>query len=178
MPSEVTVQSTLFESLVRLARPDAKLQAEFLAAGFDMDKPRATYPAAVFAGCQEATVRHRYAGLDRKSAYRTLGRELVRSYFDTLVGKVVGMALKVAGPERAMKRVSLSFSSVFSPVDIQVESLGPADWRVRFRSYPFPAEAAAGTCEGALRQAGATEPQVNVERYEPPDGFDLRIRWS
>ncbi len=177
MPTEVTVQSTLFESLVRLSKPDAALQAEFLAAGFDMEKPRAVYPSAVFIGCQDAVVRLRYAAMDRRAAYRELGRGLVRSYFETLVGKVVAMALKVAGPERAMKRVSLSFSSVFSPVDIQVESLGPADWRVRFRGYPFPAEAAAGTCEGALRQAGASEPQVDVERYEPPDGFDLRIRW-
>jgi hypothetical protein len=31
-------------------------------------------------------------------------------YFETLVGRVVGMALKVAGPERAMKREALSFS--------------------------------------------------------------------
>ncbi|WP_426752483.1 DUF2378 family protein [Myxococcus sp. Y35] len=177
MTTEVTVQSTLFESLVRLAKPDAALQAEFLAAGFDMDKPRASYPSAVFIACQDAVVRHRFAGMDRKSAYRELGRGLVRSYFDTMVGKVVGIALKVAGPERAMKRVGLSFSSVFDPVDIQVESQGPANWRARFRGYPFPAEAAAGTCEGALRQAGASEPEVVVERYEPPDGFDLRIRW-
>ena len=90
---------------------------------------------------------------------------------------MVGVALKMAGPERAMKRVGLSFSSVVSPVDIQTERLGAADWRVRFRGYPFPAEAAAGTCEGALLQAGATAPRVEVERREGTDGFDLRIRW-
>ncbi|MFP2909961.1 DUF2378 family protein [Pyxidicoccus sp. 3LFB2] len=177
MPTEVTVQSTLFESLVRFTKPDKKLRADFLAAGYDVDKPRPTYPAAVYLACQDAAVRHLFAGRERKEALREMGREMVRAYFDTLVGRVVGMALKMAGPERAMKRVALSFSSVVAPVDIQTEKLGPADWRVRFRGYPFPADAAAGTCEGALRQAGATAPRVELERHEPPNGFDLRIRW-
>lgn len=177
MPTEVTVQSTLFESLVRFTKPDAKLRAEFLAAGYDVDKPRPSYPASVYLACQGAAVRHKYPGRERRDALRDMGREMVRTYFDTLVGRVVGMALKMAGPERAMKRVGLSFSSVVSPVDIQTERVGPADWRVRFRGYPFPAEAAAGTCEGALLQAGATAPRVEVERREGTDGFDLRIRW-
>ncbi|MFP2928777.1 DUF2378 family protein [Pyxidicoccus sp. 3LG] len=177
MPTEVTVQSTLFESLVRFTRPDTKLKAAFLAAGYDVDKPRATYPAAVYLACQDAAVRHLYPGRERNAALREMGREMVRAYFDTLVGKVVGMALKVAGPERAMRRVGLSFSSVVHPVDIVVERLAQTDWRVRFRSYPFAPDAAAGTCEGALLQAGAPKPQVEVERHESPEAFDLRIRW-
>ncbi|WP_164014141.1 DUF2378 family protein [Pyxidicoccus trucidator] len=177
MSTEVTVQSTLFESLVRYTKPGTKLRADFLAAGYDVDKPRATYPASVYLACQEAAVCHLFPDRERKESLRELGREMVRAYFDTLVGRVVGMALKMAGPERAMKRVALSFSSVVSPVDIQTEQLAPADWRVRFRGYPFPADAAAGTCEGALRQAGATAPRVEVERQESPNGFDLRIRW-
>lgn len=177
MSTEVTVQSTLFESLVRFTKPDTKLRAAYLAAGYDVDKPRPTYPAAVYLACQEAAVRHLYPDAERKDAMRELGRGMVRAYFDTLVGRVVGMALKMAGPERAMKRVALSFSSVVTPVNIQTEQMALADWRVRFRGYPFPADAAAGTCEGALRQAGATAPRVEVERFEPPNGFDLRIRW-
>lgn len=177
MPTAVTVQSTLFESLVRLTQPDAKLRAEFLAAGYDVDKPRASYPASVYVACQNAAVRHRYPGLKHPEAMRKLGRELVLTYFETLVGRVVGMGLKLAGPERAMKRVGLSFSSVLDPVDIQTEPLAPRDWRVRFRGYPLSAEATAGTCEGALRQAGAAEPRAEVERLEGLDGFDLRIRW-
>lgn len=177
MPTEVTVQSTLFESLVRFAKPGPNLRADFLAAGYDVDRPRATYPASVYRACQEAVLHHLYSGRDRKTAQRALGRELVRMYFETLVGRVVGMALKVAGPERAMKRVALSFSSVLSPVDIESVQLGPADWRVRFRGYPFPSDTAAGTCEGALLVAGAAHPRVEVERQEGPEAFDLRIRW-
>jgi uncharacterized protein (TIGR02265 family) len=177
MPTEVTVQSTLFESLVRYTKPDPKLRAAFLAAGYDMDKPRPAYPASVYLACQDAAVRHKFPGRERRAALREMGREQVRTYFDTLVGRVVGMALKMAGPERAMKRVGLSFSSVLSPVDIHVDRLAANDWRVRFRGYPFPVEAAAGTCEGALLQAGATEPRVEVERFEGTEGFDLRIRW-
>jgi|GEM_PF-3597967 uncharacterized protein (TIGR02265 family) len=177
MSTEFIVESTLFESLVRFSKPDMKLRAEFLAAGFDVDKPRANYPAAVFLRCQDAVVRHLYPHRERKEVMREMGREMVQIYFDTLVGRVVGMALKMAGPERAMKRVALSFSSVLSPVDIQTEHLAPGDWRVRFRGFPFPADAAAGTCEGALQQAGAASPRVEVERFEPPNGFDLRIRW-
>ncbi|QSQ25703.1 DUF2378 family protein [Pyxidicoccus parkwayensis] len=177
MPTEVTVQSTLFESLVRFTKPGPSLRAEFLAAGYDVDKPRATYPASVYLACQEAVLRQLYAGKERKAAQRELGSELVRMYFETLVGRVVGVALKVAGPERAMKRVALSFSSVLSPVDIETQQVGPADWRVRFRGYPFPPDAAAGTCEGALRMAGASQPRVEVERQEGAEAFDLRIRW-
>ncbi|MCP3164088.1 DUF2378 family protein [Myxococcus qinghaiensis] len=176
MPTEVKVQSTLFESLVRCANPDAAMRAEFLAAGYDVDKPRASYPSSVFIACQGVVLRTTYGGLPLQQAQRTLGRDLLRQYFETLVGRVVGMALKVAGPERAMRRVALSFSSVFEPVDIQTQLLAPQDYRVKFRGYPFPAEAAAGTCEGALKQAGALSVTVNVERYEN-EGFDLRIRW-
>lgn len=176
MPTEVSVQNTLFESLVRCAGPDPRIRAELLAAGYDVDRPRATYPASVFLACEEVVLRHAYVGKGRDAALRELGRDLVLRYFDTMVGRIVGMALKVAGPERAMKRVSLSFSSVIEPVDIRVEQLAPADFRVLFRRYPFPAEAAAGTCEVALRQAGASNPQVQVERQES-EGFDLRIRW-
>ncbi|NTX02278.1 DUF2378 family protein [Myxococcus sp. CA040A] len=176
MPTEVRVQSTLFESLVRCANPDAAMRADFLAAGYDVDKPRASYPSSVFLACQSLVLRTTYGGLASKQAQREMGRDLLRQYFDTLVGRVVGMALKVAGPERAMKRVALSFSSVFEPVNIQTALLAPQDYRVKFRDYPFPAEAAAGTCEGALKQAGALSVTVDVERYET-EGFDLRIRW-
>lgn len=177
MPTAVSVQATLFESLVRCAKPDPELLAELRALGYDADKPRTTYPAAVFLACQDAVLRHAYGSAASKKAQREMGRDLVQRYFDTLVGRVVGTALKMAGPERAMKRVKLSFSSVFDPVDIQSEPLAPADWIVRFRGYPFPAEAAAGTCEVALRHAGAQAPRVEVERYEPPENFDLRVRW-
>ncbi|GEN09837.1 Myxococcales-restricted protein, TIGR02265 family [Myxococcus fulvus] len=177
MPTEVKVQSTLFESLIRCMNPDSAQRAELLAAGYDVEKPRATYPASVFAACQAVALRTTYAGLAPKAAQRELGRDLVRKYFDTLVGRVVGMALKVAGPERAMKRVALSFSSVMEPVDITVENMGPQVWRAKFRGYVFPAEAAAGTCEVALKQAGASTATVEVERYEGTEGFDLRLRW-
>ncbi|WP_338866574.1 DUF2378 family protein [Myxococcus stipitatus] len=177
MPTEVTVQATLFESLVRCAKPDAAQRAEFLALGFDVDKPRATYPASVFMGCQAVVLRTKYVGLTPTAALRELGRDLVRMYFDTLVGKVVSMALKVAGPERAMKRVALSFSSVMDPVDIHVEFISAGQYRVKFRRYPFPAESAAGTCEVALQQAGAATARVEVERYDSLEGFDLRIGW-
>jgi uncharacterized protein (TIGR02265 family) len=177
MPTAVSVQATLFDSLVRCAKPDPDLHAELRALGYDVDKPRPTYPAAVFIACQNAVLRHAYGARDHKTALREMGRDLVQRYFDTLVGKVVGTALKMAGPERAMKRVKLSFSSVFDPVDIQSEPLAPSDWIVRFRGYPFPAEAAAGTCEVALRHAGAPSPRVEVERYDPPENFDLRVRW-
>jgi len=177
MATEVIVQATLFDSLVRCASPDTTLRAELLAAGYDVDRPRALYPGSVFIACQAAVQRAVYSHLDLKAAQRQLGRDLVRAYFETLVGRVVGMALKVAGPDRAMKRVALSFRSVFEPVDIETHLLGPRDWRVEFRAYPFPSESAAGTCEGALLQAGAQQPSVEVERTHSPEDFDLRIRW-
>ncbi|MBU8894512.1 TIGR02265 family protein [Corallococcus sp. H22C18031201] len=176
MPSEVIVQSTLFEALVRSTRVDALMKSRLNEAGYDVDRPRASYPASVFLACQEVVLNAAYSGRPRGEAYRQMGRDIVRSYFDTLVGKVVGVALSVAGPERAMRRVALSFRSVFEPINIRSEPLGPQDWRVEFRSYPFPAESAAGTCEEALRKAGAAQPRVTLER-EDSAGFDLRIRW-
>ncbi|MCP3100370.1 DUF2378 family protein [Myxococcus sp. K15C18031901] len=177
MATEVIVQATLFDSLVRCAPMDGALRADLLAAGYDVDRPRALYPGSVFIACQTVVQRAAYSHLGPKAAQRQMGRDLVRSYFETLVGRVVGMALKVAGPERAMKRVALSFKSVFEPVYIQTLMLAPSDWRVEFRNYPFPHESAAGTCEGALRQAGAENPSVEVERSTSAEDFDLRIRW-
>ena len=176
-PAEVVIQSTLFESLLRCVRMDASLRERLAAAGYDVDKPRASYPASVFTRCQNLVLAFAYAGRPPQEALRQMGRDLVRGYFETLVGKVVNVALKVAGPERAMKRVALSFRSVMEPVEIHSEALAPKDWRVTFQGYPFPAEAAAGTCEEALRQSGAANPTVVLENDTGQGRFELRIRW-
>ena len=89
----------------------------------------------------------------------------------------MNVALKVAGPDRAMKRVALSFRSVMEPVEITSTELGPRDWRVTFQGYPFPAEAAAGCCEEALRQSGAANPSAVLESDDGHGRFELRMRW-
>ncbi|RKG72551.1 DUF2378 family protein [Corallococcus terminator] len=176
-PAEVVIQNTLFESLLRCVRLDSSLRERLAAAGYDPDRPRASYPASVFLRCQNLVLAYAYAGRPPQEALRQMGRDLVRGFFETLVGKVVNVALKVAGPERAMKRVGLSFRAVMEPVEIQSTELAPKDWRVTFQGYPFPAEAAAGCCEEALRQSGAESPTVVLESDTGTGRFELRIRW-
>ncbi|RKH71840.1 DUF2378 family protein [Corallococcus interemptor] len=176
-PAEVVIQSTLFESLLRCVRMDNAMRERMAAAGYDPDRPRASYPASVFLRCQNLVLQAAYAGRPREEALRQMGRDLVRGYFETLVGKVVNVALKVAGPDRAMKRVALSFRSVMEPVEITSTELGPKDWRVTFQGYPFPSEAAAGCCEEALRQAGASNPSAVLESDDGHGRFELRMRW-
>ncbi|RKH14593.1 DUF2378 family protein [Corallococcus praedator] len=176
-PAEVVIQNTLFESLLRCVRLDSSLRERLAAAGYDPDRPRASYPASVFLRCQNLVLATAYAGRLPQEALRQMGRDLVRGFFETLVGKVVNVALKVAGPERAMKRVALSFRSVMEPVEIQSTELAKKDWRVTFQGYPFPAEAAAGCCEEALRQSGAASPTVVLESDTGTGRFELRIRW-
>lgn len=176
MSNEVRVHHTLFESLVRCVRPDAALRAALREAGFDPDVTHRDYPASVWLACEDVVRRHGFADLARAAAFRALGQQLVRNFFETLVGRVVGGGLRMVGPERAMRRAALSFGSVLEPVDIHAEPLGPQHWLLCFRRYPFTPETAAAVCEEALRYAGAAHPQALVE-HPDASGFDLRIRW-
>jgi uncharacterized protein (TIGR02265 family) len=174
--SEVTVQNTLFEALFHhILRPSPELAAEALRVGYDLERPRAIYPAEVWVKCVELALPRAYPTLPCTEALWKLGRDMANGYFSTLVGKVVHAALRVIGPNRAMRRVSLSFNSAYTGVKIKEEEVGPRDWVVRFQNYPLPPEAAAGTCEVALRLTGV-EPRVKVST-SMPGAFELRISW-
>jgi uncharacterized protein (TIGR02265 family) len=170
-------QGTFFEGLfVRALAADEAFADALRAVGVDLRRLQPRYPIEVWNEALDVAWKHRYAHLDRETAYRELGRQWTYGFSRTLVGKVVDVSLPLLGPERFVQRIpTLSRLDSFE-YHVQVEPLGERRFRVSYRDDPdAKPDFMAGLFEVGLRKTGV-EPVVVVTMREPT-GFDLELSW-
>jgi uncharacterized protein (TIGR02265 family) len=176
---EPIVREVIFEALyVRAIQPAAALQGALKRAGYDSDNRRPEYPASVLGQCLGATAAQILPGMSLPQAFQELGRIFVRGILSTLLGKAIGPALFMAGPERVMKRVPALVRSDFG-MELKVSRMGPGLYQVvAAPGTPlWSAEFHAGMFEELLRGARAEPSIVVAPPREPSSPFTLEIRW-
>jgi uncharacterized protein (TIGR02265 family) len=174
---EPRVPASVFEGLfVRSLKAEGRLARELEALGYHMKRPEVDYPIQLWQRAVALARLEVYAGLGEEEAYRQLGRQLVAGFADTLVGRVVAVALPMLGPVRALERLP-RYLALMGRTDVEV-SQTPAGERGRrlylTDRYNRP-DLTAGGLERMLELAHV-QPRITVEE-RGPEGYRLLVRW-
>lgn len=169
----VSVMEGLF---VRGLKVQGALVEKLIALGYDPRKPEVTYPIVTYQRCISAARYELYAKASDEEAYRALGRKLADGFLETLVGKVVGVAMPMIGPARVVERIPRYVSIMGRPdMVVRITPAGDRGRRVHFGdTYNHP-DFMAGNLEVALEKASAS-PIIAVEE-RTAEGYRLFARW-
>ncbi|HLT31976.1 MAG TPA: DUF2378 family protein [Myxococcaceae bacterium] len=119
VPSVSTVDSTLFEAMfVRTLTPTGAFAEELRQTGFDLAQMQPKYPAPIWRRCVEVARRHTYPELPKEEGMRQLGRDFMKGYYGTLLGKVVSAAMPLIGLERTLNRLERMWKGSSSVVKV------------------------------------------------------------
>ena len=135
-------------------------------AGFDAKNPKAEYPLTTFGACLDVVTPLKHDGLPREDAWRKLGNTYIEGILATMLGKVVGVAILLSGPERTAKKVPSLIKSDFG-VDSTFRVVAPKRFEMTTVPGlpPFVGHSFAGILEEALRRARGT-PTVNCRAQD------------
>jgi uncharacterized protein (TIGR02265 family) len=169
-------EAAVFEALfTRGFKPDARLVEALRAAGYDVQRPEPRYPTAVWHACIEAARRHLFPSLSVAEGTRRLGAIFADGYFNTLIGKVIGAALPLLGPERAIQRLPRYWSATQPDLGVEVVKAGERHYAVTLREKGILADFCAGLLEGSVRHTRA-EVAITVREVDGTHCV-LDVRW-
>lgn len=100
-------------------------------------RARGLWPARDLPLAQWVALLEEVAGLlapaaPRDEALEQVGRELIRGYAETLVGRSVQLVARLLGPQRALLRLSDSFGTADSTSQVSARAEGPRQVRIEF----------------------------------------------
>jgi uncharacterized protein (TIGR02265 family) len=152
---EETTDNSAFEGLFQRAlKPDGAFADELCAAGYDLRRPHPKYPTRVWRACLEIALRHAHPGKPREEGMRALGHAFIAGFFDTIIGRLVAVALPLLGPERITQKFPKYWEATRPGVKIETIVENPNRHRLLFRDpHPMP-DFVAGIIEAALQRAG------------------------
>lgn len=117
-------------------------------------------------------------GAPEDVAMRELGRELVRGFQASLVGRMVFMVLRMSGLERAIKSIASNYRNADNATEVIVRRLGPRHFELHFNvveGIPFPTYT-----EGVLQEiahAATVELQSLTFEVLSPRDVVYRVKW-
>jgi uncharacterized protein (TIGR02265 family) len=173
--SASTIDSTLFEAMfVRTLTPTGAFAEELRTIGFDLAQMQPKYPASLWRRCVEVARRHTYPGLSKEEGMRQLGRDFMKGYYGTLLGKVVSAAMPLIGLERTLNRLERMWKASQPTAELTIEKEAPGQWRLEVREPGILPEFSAGILEGGAQPIGVP---VSVEIIEhSPEHCVYRLR--
>jgi uncharacterized protein (TIGR02265 family) len=175
--AESKTPASIFEGMFqRGMKVDSGLKAKLLAAGYDLDRPQATYPTPVWVACVEVAAVHAYGGMAREQAMRQLGRRFIDGFFETILGKLVSAPMPLLKTEKLVERIGKTMSLERPDTIGVVTNVGPKHYLLTVQdAFPLP-DFVAGNLEGLLTRA-KVQPQVEVAERRP-NGYALTLRWT
>jgi uncharacterized protein (TIGR02265 family) len=169
----VSVMEGLF---VRGLKAEGRLAERLLSYGYDIKKPEVSYSVLTYQRCVNAARGETYSHLGDEEAYRMLGRKLVDGFLETLVGKVVAVAMPMIGPGRVIERLPRYLAMMGrGEMEVRITPAGETARRIYFGDIYNRPEFLAGALEVALERAHV-KPSVTVEE-RTSEGYRLYLRW-
>lgn len=172
------IPASVMEGLfVRGLHADDKLAEGLLGLGYDIRKPELNYSVLTWQRGVNLARQELLGHLGDDEAYRLLGRKLVTGFLETLVGRVVAVAMPMIGPARVVDRLP-RYLAMMGRGDLEV-TMTPVTERSRRVYLPDRynrPEFLAGALEVALERANARQFLVTVEERSP-EGYRLFLRW-
>lgn len=172
------VPASVMEGLfVRGLHADGKLAEGLLELGYDIRKPELNYSILTWQRGVNLARQELFGHMSDDEAYRLLGRKLVAGFLETLVGRVVAVALPMIGPARVVDRLPRYLAMMGrDDLEVTITTVTERSRRIYFPDRYNRPEFFAGALEVALERASARQFLVTVEE-RTPEGYRLFLRW-
>jgi uncharacterized protein (TIGR02265 family) len=131
--------------------------------------------AELFGRCFATLRDHVRPGVPLAQAEREMGQRFLASYFETAMGAMVGVWLKVLSVEQALQRAPQSLMSGANFIHARVELVGPRLAQVQMTDFSTSPEFLCGVVSELLRRTGATA-DVSVTKVDGR-ALTLRVTW-
>lgn len=169
----------MFEALFdRRLKPTGTFAEELRFAGYDPATAVPTYPTEVWITCLEVTRRNLYPTLTPPDAYRRIGHEATEGFLETLVGKMVRVALPFMTPTTFVRRLAnylrLGRNDAGLTFDLVRDEPGAID-AVVHNPAGVPGTYVAGLIDTAMLRF-KVKWTIEVEQKSATD-YTLAIRW-
>ena len=169
----VSVMEGLF---VRGLKAEGRLAERLLSYGYDIKKPEVSYSVLTYQRCVNAARHEMYGHLGDEEAYRILGRKMIDGFLETLVGKVIAVAMPMIGPARVLERLPRYCAMMGrGEMEVRITPAGETARRIYFGDIYNRPEFLAGALEVGLERAHV-KPTITVEE-RTSEGYRLFVRW-
>ena len=168
-----------FESLARTMGTalTPEMKADLRKLGVDYDKPLlAAYPLAVWNRVLNFAAERLYPALSPAERHAEMGRRVLDSFGETIIGSVLLAMARVAGPRRMLERTARNMRQANNYTEVTLEDLGPRHVVMHFNRATFP-DFYRGVILRGLELTGGKNGTVTWEKF-PGDRVDLLVRWD
>jgi len=175
-----TTNQSMFEALFdRRLKPTGTFAERLKQAGYDAEKAEPKYPTEVWKRCLEVAREEVWPQLPMEQAYRAIGVEFTRGFLDTLVGKLITVALPFMSPLGFLQKLQSYFRMGRNDTGLVFEIVESGDGFARCHVHN-PAmvhgEFVAGIVQVAMEKL-SVDYTVEVQHQSPTD-YDLTVRWQ
>ncbi|MFB1484394.1 DUF2378 family protein [Corallococcus sp. RDP092CA] len=156
---------------------DAALRARLKDAGLDVEGKRApAYPKAQWYQWLRISAEALFPGVPLPQAHWQLGERFIEAYFSTSMGRALQAVLKILGPARTLERTTRNMASGSNFVRVDVERLGPTDYRLKVNDAGLHPEFFGALCHFGTLTTGVQGLTTVVEAHAAPSAT-YRMRW-
>ena len=156
----------------------ARLTPELTKLGFGAGKALQTaYSLDTYIALLDLFAQSLFAGMERDAAFVEVGRTFMRGYSNTMMGRALMALMRVAGPRRALERITRNFRTANSFSEVFSERVSESCYRVRC-SYVLRPGFYQGIIGTGLEIAGAQGVTVALESAEPDHRVVYLAAWT
>lgn len=175
----VIAKHSMFDGLFAVAlKPTGAFRDDLKAAGFDSDRPKPEYPLKVWHDCVDVAARHLYPDQPRERAWELVGERFIEGYLQTLVGKIIAVALPFLSTQSFVQRAPRFMSTGLVGADIKLEWNGKHAATVVLTNSDHPSgHLLAGVVRVSLNRIGAKDVKVSASPFGST-GSQISISWT
>lgn len=158
--------------------PPPEHLAGLVALGVDPSKPLLpAYTVELYNRVMEFIARQLLPHLPPDAAYFELGREFMRAYRRTVMGRGVSSVTQRIGPHRALERMDRNFRSANNYTETRLHKVAVSHYELWF-NHVTHADYYRGLLTEALEKTGAQQLAVTTASREPHGEVTFRILWK
>ncbi len=175
----VIAKHSMFDGLFTVAlKPTGAFRDALKAKGFDVDHPRTEYPLQVWHDCLDVAAQFLYPTEVRERAWWLLGERFIEGYLETLVGKLIAVALPFLSAKTFVQRSPRFMSTGMVGADVELEWTGERSVVVKLTNVAFPSgHLLGGTVAVCLKRIGAKGVKLEGGAHGSA-GSTLSIAWD
>lgn len=163
---EPFVFSSAFEAIYQRAlkgRLSADAIAKLRALGLDVERPALpAYPYAAWIQSLEVAARDVWPNLSQRDAYLELGKAMITSYQETLIGKALFAALRVFPARKVIARMTRNFRTANNYTEVVEREISPKEVELTFNMIEPTAGLTQGILAAGLPAAGLARWKVTL----------------
>ncbi|MFZ5438969.1 MAG: DUF2378 family protein [Myxococcota bacterium] len=173
-----TVEAFLSRVFIRRGLLQGAVKAQLLALGVDPAHPRDT-PVPRWRQVVKLAADTIAPGQPEADAMREVGREMIRGFEASLVGRSLFIVQRIIGMKRMLETLAHNYRNADNATEVVVRELGPRDMELRFKvaeGIPWPTYTEGIILEAARAIGIRDEVRVGF-RVESPSEVTYRVTW-